>query len=110
MQPLGIGGTLLLFIIPAAILYWAHNFFIPGFMGKTGYPYLAGYLIAWPITMVMFFIAALVGYKLEGNALRWSSSALRFRLANMTGRDWLWTLGLFLVSMALYFGLGSSSQ
>ena len=28
----------------------------------------------------------------------------------MTGRDWLWTAGLFIVSMVVYFGLGFSSQ
>jgi membrane protease YdiL (CAAX protease family) len=110
MRPLGIGGTLLLFIIPAAILYWAHYHFLTWFIQQSGYPYLAGYLIVWPVTMALFFIAALVGYKLEGNASRWSSFAPRFRLTRMTGRDWLWTAGLFIVSMVVYFSLGFSSQ
>ena len=110
MNPLGLSGTLILFIISVAILYWAHYFLIPCFITKTGFPYLAGYLIVWPLTMALFLIAALVGYKLEGNANKWMSLASRFRLTRMTGRDWLWTLGLFILSMVLYFGLGSSSQ
>ena len=110
MKPLGLSGTLILFIIPAAILYSAHYFFIPGYVTRTGFPYLAGYLIVWPLTMALFLIAALVGYKLEGNANQWGSFASRFRLGRMTGVDWLWTLGLFILSMVLYFGLGSSSQ
>ena len=59
MKPLGLSGTLILFIIPVAILYWAHYFLIPGLITKTGFPYLAGYLIVWPITMALFLIAAL---------------------------------------------------
>jgi membrane protease YdiL (CAAX protease family) len=110
MRPLGIAGSIVFFIIPAAILYWTHYFFVPGFITRTGYPYLAGYLIGWPVTMALFFIAALAGYKLEGNPSGWGSFASRFRLGRMNGRDWLWTLGLFILSMALYFGLGSSSQ
>ena len=69
-----------------------------------------GYLVGWPTSMALFFIAAVVGYKLEGNAIQWRSFASRFRLARMTGEDWLWTLGLFIISMALYFGLGFTSQ
>ena len=69
-----------------------------------------GYLIGWPATMALFLVAALAGYRREGNA--WSRPALaaRFRLVPMTGRDWLWTLGLFVVSMALYFGLGFTAE
>jgi len=110
MQPLGIVGSIVQFIVPAAILYWTHFFFVPGFISSTGSPYLVGYLIGWPSTMALFFIAAMVGYRLEGNAFQWKSFALRFRLARMTGKDWLWTLGLFVLSMALYFGLGFTSQ
>jgi membrane protease YdiL (CAAX protease family) len=110
IQPWGVGGSLLLFAVPAIVLYCAHFFFVPWFVTRTGVPYLAGYLIAWPCTMALFLIAALVGYCLEGDELRWNNLALRFRLTRMTGKDWLWTLGLVVISMALYFGLGFSSQ
>lgn len=110
IRPLGVGGSFLLFAVPATILYCAHFFFVPWYVARTGAPYLAGYLIAWPGTMALFFIAALVGYSLEGNALRWNSLAPRFRLTRMAGKDWLWTLGLLVISLAIYFGLGFSSQ
>jgi membrane protease YdiL (CAAX protease family) len=110
MRPLGIGGSILLFIVPAAILYWAHYAFVPAFVTHTGQPYLTGYLIAYLVTMALFLVAALGGYKLEGHAMKWRPLAARFRLVRMTRADWLWTLGLFAISLALYFGLGFTSQ
>lgn len=110
IRPLGVVGSIVFFIIPAAILYWTHFFFIPGFISRTGAPYLVGYLIGWPFTMALFLVAAMVGYRIEGNAFQWQSLAVRFRLIRMSGKDWLWTLVLLAVSMALYVGLGFSSQ
>jgi membrane protease YdiL (CAAX protease family) len=110
IRPLGILGSIVLFIIPATIMYCAHFLFVPYYVTSTGAPYLVGYLIAWSSTMALFFVAALVSYGLEGNAFRWKSLSTRFRLAKMSGVDWLWTLGLFVISMVLYFGLGFTSQ
>ncbi len=110
MRPLGIVGSIVLFIVPAIVLYWTHFFIIPGYVSSTGYPYLVGYLIGWPTTMALFLMAALIGYRLEGNAIHWKSFASRFWLGRMTGKDWLWTSGLFIISMTLYFGLGFTSQ
>jgi membrane protease YdiL (CAAX protease family) len=110
MRPLGIAGSIVLFIVPAAILYCTHFFFVPSFVRATASPYLVGYLIGWPVTMALFFVAALAGYRLEGNAFEWKRFAARFRLARMTGKDWLWTLGLLILSLALYLGLGFTSQ
>lgn len=110
IQPLGVGVSLLLFAVPSSILYCAHYFFVPWFVVRNGATFLAGYPIAWVGTIALFLLAALVGYYLEGNELRWNGLCLRFRLNRMTGKDWLWTLGLVVISIALYFGLGFTSQ
>jgi membrane protease YdiL (CAAX protease family) len=110
MRPLGVAQSFLYFVVPATVLYCAHFFFVPWFVTRTGAPYLAGYLIAWPVTMAMFLAASLVGYHREGHVLRWEALAPRFRLARMTGRDWVWTIGLLVVSLAIYFGLGFTSH
>lgn len=110
MRPLGVVGSIVLYIVPAAILYCTHFLFVPWFVSNTGTPYLVGYLIGWPSTMALFLVAAMTGYWLEGHAIQWKSFASRFRLASMTGKDWLWTLVLFIISMALYFSLGFTSQ
>jgi membrane protease YdiL (CAAX protease family) len=106
MRPLSPAGTIVVYAIPAAILYATHYFFIPAFIRRTGSPYLVGYLIGWLATMTLFLAAALVGYRLEGNPIHWKCLAPRFRLSRMSSRDWLWTASLFVVSMALYLGLG----
>ncbi len=110
MRPLDVLGSILVFILPAAILYGAHFFFVPAFVRATGTPYLVGYLIAYTSTMALFFAMALIGYRLEGHPIQWHAFAQRFRLAKMGAKDWLWTLGLFTISMVLYFSLGSTSQ
>jgi membrane protease YdiL (CAAX protease family) len=109
-RPLGILGSAALYLVPAVILYVTHYFLIPAFVSSTGAPYLVGYLIGWPLTMALFFFAALLGYRLEGNPVELGSLAKRFRMKGMPGKDWLWALGLFVVSMALYFGLGFTSK
>jgi membrane protease YdiL (CAAX protease family) len=110
MRPLGVLGSGALFVVPAAILYATHYFLIPAFVSSKGVPYLVGYLIGWPLTMALFLLAALLGYMLEGNPMRRGSLASRFRMTGMQGRDWAWALGLFVVSIALYFGLGFTSD
>ena len=110
MRPLGVLLSIVLFIVPAAILYWTHYFFVPSFVSHTGYPYLVGYLIGWPSTMALFFIAALVAYKLEGNTNNWKDLAVRYRLGPMAAKDWLWTLGIFIFTMAVYFGLTFTTE
>lgn len=110
MRPLGLLGSIVLFAVPATVLYYAHFFFVPSYVTRTGNPYLVGYLIAWSSTMALFLAAALVGYRLESNPFRWKTLSARFRLARMSRTDWLWALGLFVISMTLYFGLGFTSQ
>lgn len=107
---LGVVGSIACFAIPAAILYVAHYVLLPYFVQKTESPYLIGYLIAWPVTMAVFFVAAIVGFRLEGNSIQWTAMASRFRLVKMTGGDWLWAVGLVATSLVAYFGLGFTSQ
>ena len=110
LKPLGVVGSLVLFIIPAGILYWTHFVLVPGFVRSTGSSYLVGYLIGWTSTMAMFLIASFGGYLIEGNALEWRSFAARFRLNRMDWKDWLWALALFAISMVLYLGLQPTSR
>lgn len=110
IRPLGVAGSAVLFFIPATILYWTHFYFVPAFVGRTGSPYLLGYLIGWCTTMALFFVAALVGYRLEGCGFKWQPFAARFRLARMRVWDWVWALGLFALALGVYVGLGFTSQ
>jgi len=92
------------------MLYSIHYVLVPAFLNSTGYPYLVGYTIGWVSSMALFLIAALVAYRLEGNAGNWDAFAARYRLVRMTGRDWLGMLAVLAFSMLVYFGLSFTAE
>jgi len=53
------------------------------------------------VVFVSLLIASLMAYVVEGNSLDWSSFRHRFRLYNMSGRVWKWTLGGLLAQILL---------
>lgn len=110
IRPMGILSTIIYWAIPAAILYVSHYILVPMYVQRTGQPYLLGYLVAWISTMAFFFIAALAGYRLEGNPFRLATFSDRYRLRRMSWQDWLWTLGVFSFIVISYFGLAFSSR
>jgi membrane protease YdiL (CAAX protease family) len=107
---MGILSTIIYWAIPAAILYVSHYILVPIYVHRTGQPYLLGYLVAWISTMAFFFIAALAGYRLEGNPIQLAAFNSRYRLRRMSWQDWLWTLGVLCFIVISYFGLAFSSR
>ena len=57
-------------------------------------------LICAIIPLSLILIAALVGYRLEGNTFSWTVFKERFRLNPFPLKAWLWILGGILVSIA----------
>jgi membrane protease YdiL (CAAX protease family) len=110
MKPMGVLLSVVYFILPAGVLYCTHYVLVPAFLNNTGHPYLVGYMIGWGSTMAFFFIAAMIAYRLEGNPVNWRDFAARYRLVRMTGRDWLWTLAVLILTMAIYFGLSFTAR
>lgn len=110
IKPMGILPTISYWAVPAVILYVSHYILVPVFIQRTGQPYLVGYLIAWVSTMVLFFIAALAGYLLEGNPVRLKTFTERYRLRRMSRQDWAWTLGILVFVIISYFGLAFTSR
>ncbi len=109
IRPLGIMSTIVYWAIPATILYVSHYILVPILIRRTSLPYLIGYLIAWVSTMVLFFIAAVVAYRLEGNPIRLATFTERYRLRRMNRQDWIWTLGILGFVIISYFGLAFTS-
>ena len=109
IRPLGIMSTIVYWAIPATILYVSHYILVPILIRRTSLPYLIGYLIAWVSTMVLFFIAAVVAYRLEGNPIQLETFKERYRMRRMSRQDWIWTLGIFGFVVISYFGLAFTS-
>jgi membrane protease YdiL (CAAX protease family) len=110
IKPLGIKGSIILFVIPAAILYTAHYYFAPAFIRHTGKPYFVAYLIAWFTTMLMFFLASIIAYLLESHPVKIRMFADRYRLSRMPKQDWIWILIVLIIQAGIYFGLGFTAK
>jgi hypothetical protein len=106
IRPLGVPATILYWAVPAGSLYVAYRILLPEFVERTGQPYWAASLMASVIFMVLFFLATLVAYRVEGNPLEWKAFAMRYRLRPMSDRDWVWAIGVYGFFIATYVGLG----
>jgi membrane protease YdiL (CAAX protease family) len=104
IKPMGPLLTAVYWAIPAAILYITHYVLAPRLV-ESGQPYLVAYLTAYVSTMALFLVAALVAYRLEGNAWRWENFKARYRMQQLKGKDWLWALGVLVFIILSYFGL-----
>jgi membrane protease YdiL (CAAX protease family) len=109
IQPMGPLSSLLYFGIPAAVLYAAVYLLIPALDDAGLSPFMA-YLIALLIPLVLMLMAALIAYRLEGNPPTWEALKDRFRLHRMTGRMWLWTIGLSLFGLITMAAFGAISR
>jgi membrane protease YdiL (CAAX protease family) len=59
--------------------------------------------IALVIPLAGLLLAALLAYRLEGRPFTWRAMAVRFRWGRMDGRAWLWTLGVWVLQLAIWF-------
>lgn len=110
IKPLALGKTILYFLIPALTLYLTHYYFIPIYVERTGIPYFLGYLVSYVATMGMFFTAAMIAYRIEGNLISWQGFKSRFRLAKMKRGDFLWAVVMIILVLVTYFGLGFTGE
>ena len=110
IRPLGLGGSIVIFLIPATILYLAHYYLVPWLVSNRGWPYLNGYLLAWFATMALFFCASIAAYRLEGNPIQLMAFARRYRLTRPSRQDWLWMLAVLIIQAGLYFGLSFTAK
>jgi membrane protease YdiL (CAAX protease family) len=60
--------------------------------------------------MGLFFVAALVAYRREGNPGAWRAFAARYRLRKLRSKDWLWTGAVLLVIALTLFGLNFTTE
>lgn len=105
-RPLGVWATILYWAVPAGSLYVAYRILLPEFVEQTGQPDWVASLMSSLIFMVLFFLAALVAYRLEGNSFEWKAFAARYRLKAMSDRDWAWSIGVYVLFIATYYALG----
>ncbi|UCG02766.1 MAG: CPBP family intramembrane metalloprotease [Candidatus Heimdallarchaeota archaeon] len=97
IQPMSLGSALLHFLIPA-LLVTLNIYLIMAFFVTLGLPIFVNYFIIYAtLPMLLLLLASIIAYQREGNEMTWMDFTQRFRLKRMTGRDWLWTILLFLI-------------
>jgi len=109
IKPMGIKLSLLYFGIPSVIC----SFFIYYVMQKlhqNGVNDFVNFFVSMVIPLALMLAAALIAYKIEGNSFNWPAFSSRFRLKKLNGKDWLYTLGLFIAMIIIYATLSFTSK
>ncbi len=101
IQPLGLGGSVVLFAVPAALMFIGFHLLMPALISSGLAPFYA-FAVALGIPLAMMLGASLIAYRKEGNAMTWQALQERFRLHRLSWKMWLLTLGTFVVIIVLY--------
>lgn len=102
LLPLGLGQSLLYFGVPTVAMFLCFYVLMPALIEGGVLPFYA-HTIALVIPLAGLLLAALVAYRLEGNAFTWRTMTVRFRWCRMDGRAWLWTLAIWALQLAVWF-------
>jgi membrane protease YdiL (CAAX protease family) len=101
VKPMPVWMSLLCFGIPSLIATIGIYVGIP-FFDRVGVPLPINFLFFTAGPLALMFFSAFVAYRLEGNPMSWVGVKKRFRLKRIRGKEWLWTLGLVIVSIGGY--------
>lgn len=101
LRPMGWELSLIYFGAPALAMVIGFYGLMPWLEQRGLTPYMA-YMVSMSLPLLGLLIAALVAYRLEGYPWEWSTLMARLGYHRMTGRDWLFTAGVFAVEMGAY--------
>jgi membrane protease YdiL (CAAX protease family) len=101
IKPMPFWMSLLYFGIPSLVATLGIYVGIPAF-NRAGVALFPTFMLFTAGPLVLMFMAALSAYRIEGNPVSWVGVKERFRLKPIKGNEWLWTLGLVIVSVGGY--------
>jgi membrane protease YdiL (CAAX protease family) len=97
INPMPLWQALLYFGLPALLFRISIYEGTPALIRLGLSPFDAN-VVSFTVPSAILFALAFGFYKRDGYPLSWSELKRRFRLLPMTGRDWLWAIGGFLVT------------
>ncbi len=100
IKPISFSTSLVIFL-GAAVLFLINERVIIPYFHELGASQLLLFL-TYIFPFSLFFIAALYGYRKEGNPWNWKSIKSRFRYKPIKGKMWLWTILIVTVDVASY--------
>ncbi len=98
LKPMGLFASILYFGIPAALFAASILGLLP-WMIRHGHSQIFTFFTTFGLPLGAMLAAAFVFYRLEGRPWTWAAFRDRMRLRQPTARDWIWTLGLILVTI-----------
>ena len=101
LKPMPFRVSLLCFGIPSAIIFLGIYVGFPA-LDRAGVPMFLNFMLFTAGPLALMLAAALIAYRLEGNPLTWTGIKERFRLKPIKGKEWIWTIGLIVVSVGGY--------
>ncbi len=100
LQPMGWIESILVVLIPALAMIFAHYVAFP-YLKSTGLPPYESYCLATIPVLACMLLASLIGYHREGRPWTWAAFSQRFRLEGMSKRAWLWTGAAVIAYLAI---------
>jgi membrane protease YdiL (CAAX protease family) len=89
--------ALLLFGLPALLFRLSLYNGLPVLI-RLGMPPFEAWVVSFTVPAAILFALAFGFYKRDGYRLSWNDIKTRFRLLPLSGKDWLWAVGGFLVT------------
>jgi len=109
MKPLPLNRALLFFGIPMGVIYFTVYWLMPRLDARGVSGIVSANLCITGPLVIMFF-AALAAFKLEGHPWTWESFKRRYRLERMSGKLWLWSLGLLAFTLIAEQGMSFTTD
>jgi membrane protease YdiL (CAAX protease family) len=101
LKPMGFVLSILYFGIPS-LLFSASILGLLPWMIRRGHSQVFTFFVTFGLPLGAMLVAAFVAHRLEGRPFTWPSIRERMRLQKPTPRDWIWTIGL--VVLTLFIG------
>ncbi|MBW8011569.1 MAG: CPBP family intramembrane metalloprotease [Chloroflexi bacterium] len=100
VKPMKLGASLLYFGIPAAFAILVFYVIVPYFDDQGMHPFYNYLFFGLTMPMIILLAVSWFAYRKEGNAPTWDAFKARYRLGRLTGKAWLWVVGLTLFMIA----------
>jgi membrane protease YdiL (CAAX protease family) len=109
IKPMSFWKALLFFGLPALLFRIFLYTGIPMLIDLGLKPFEA-YVVSFTLPAAILFALAFGFYKRDGFPVTWQEIKIRFRLLPMTGKDWLWGIGGFIVTFLSIGAVGGTAQ
>ena len=109
IKPMGMMSSLMFFAVPSTIFSFC-IYYVMQKLQRHGVNDFVNFFASMVAPLLLMTIAALVAFKIEGHSLKWPDIAARFRLNKMTKLDWIYAIGLLVVTIIIYESLSFTSK